>query len=50
MSIKEIQTKVEGTSLDARRHLSAFLMPLHHKELIGYRERLAEKIDCHNEG
>ncbi len=49
MSIAEIQTKVEGLSLDERRQLTAFLVSLRHKELAGYRERLAGKIDSQEE-
>lgn len=49
MSIAEIQSQVEGMSLDERRQLTAFLISLRHRELAGYRERLAEKIDDRNE-
>jgi len=49
MSITEIQTKIEGLSLDERRQLTAFLVSLRHKELAGYRERLSGKIDCQEE-
>ena len=45
MSIAEIRAEVEGLSLDERRQLTAFLVSLRHKELAGYRERLAKKID-----
>ena len=45
MSVAEIQSQVEGLSLDERRQLTAFLVSLRHKELEGYRERLAAKID-----
>ena len=49
MSISEIQTQVEGLSLDERRQLTAFLVSLRHRELAGYRESLSEKIDDKNE-
>jgi hypothetical protein len=45
MSIKELQTQLEGLPLDERRQLTAFLVALRHKELSGYREQLAAKID-----
>ena len=49
MSIAEIQTEVEGLSLDERRQLTAFLVSLRHRELAGYRERLSRKIDSQEE-
>jgi len=49
MSIAEIQSQVAGMSLDERRQLTAFLISLRHRELAGYRERLAEKIDDNTE-
>jgi hypothetical protein len=45
MSITELKAEAEGLSLDERRQLTAFLVSLRHKELSGYREKLAEKID-----
>ena len=49
MSISEVQSQVEGFSLDERRQLIAFLVSLRHKELEGYREQLAAKIDDKDE-
>ena len=46
MNITDLQTEVEGLSLDERRQLTAFLVSLRHQELAGYRERLTKKIDC----
>lgn len=45
MSIKELKVAVEGLPLEERRQLTAFLVSLRHKELSGYREKLAAKID-----
>lgn len=45
MSIADIQDQLERLSSDERRQLSAFLISLRHKELGGYRDVLAEKID-----
>jgi len=45
MSIKELQMQLESLPLDERRQLTAFLVSLRHKEMSGYREKLAAKID-----
>ncbi|MDA7882295.1 hypothetical protein N9A94_08310 [Akkermansiaceae bacterium] len=45
MNISEIKSEVDGMTLDERRQLTAYLVSLRHKELSGYREKLAEKID-----
>ena len=49
MSLLEIQTQVEGLSLDERRQLTAFLVSLRLREISGYQERLSAKIDDKNE-
>ena len=48
MSIADIQNQLEQLSATERRQLSAFLVSLRHKELGGYRDSLAEKIDDEN--
>ena len=45
MSIEELQMQLRDLPLDERRQLTAFLLSLRHKELSGYREELAAKID-----
>jgi len=45
MSISDIKSEVQGMTLDERRQLTAYLVSLRHKELSGYREQLASKID-----
>ncbi len=45
MKAEELRSEVDGLSLDERRQLTAYLVSLRHKELEGYREGLAEKID-----
>lgn len=45
MSIQEIKSVVETLPADLRRELTAFLVSLRHKELIGYQAEMAEKID-----
>lgn len=45
MKVDELRSEVDGLSLDERRQLTAYLVSLRHKELEGYRERLADKID-----
>ena len=45
VTIQEIKSEVEALPADERRRLAAFLVSLRHKELAGYRERMAEKIN-----
>jgi hypothetical protein len=45
MSVAELKAQVEGLSLDERRQLTAFLVSLRHREMEGYRQKIAEKID-----
>jgi len=45
MSIEKLQMQLRDLPLDERRQLTAFLLSLRHKELSGYREQLAAKID-----
>lgn len=45
MSIQEIQSEVANLSVEERRKLAAFLVTLRHKDIAGYRARMAEKID-----
>jgi hypothetical protein len=45
VSIEELQMQLRDLPLDERRQLTAFLLSLRHKELSGYREELAAKID-----
>ena len=48
MSIQEIKAEVEALPVEERRRLVAFLVALRHKDLAGYRARMAEKIDDHS--
>ena len=45
VNTQEIKSEVEALPADERRRLAAFLVSLRHKELAGYRERMAEKIN-----
>ena len=45
MSIEKLQMQLRDLPLDERRQLTAFLVSLRHKEMSGYREKLAAKID-----
>ncbi len=45
MSIAELKSQLDGLSLDERRHLSAYLVSLRHRELQQYRESITAKID-----
>jgi hypothetical protein len=45
VSIQEIKSEVEALPADDRRQLAAFLVSLRHKDLAGYRSRMASKID-----
>ena len=45
MTIQAIQAEVEALSAEERRRLAAFLVSLRHKDLAGYRARMADKID-----
>ena len=45
MSLAELKNKMDSLSLDERRHLSAYLVSLRHRELQEYRKHLADKID-----
>lgn len=48
MSTIELQSMVAELSLEERRQLTAFLVALRQKELSGYREHLAKKIDSND--
>ena len=48
MDIADLKNELQSLPPDERRQLSAFLISPRHKELSGYRERLAEKIDDSN--
>lgn len=50
MNITEIQDEVKNLSLDERRQLSAFLVSLRDRESADYLQKLAEKIDCKDDG
>jgi len=50
MKVEELRSEVDNLSLDERRQLTAYLVSLRHRELAGYREGLAEKIDDKDEG
>lgn len=45
VSIQEIKSELEALPANDRRELAAFLVSLRHKDLAGYRARMAEKID-----
>ena len=45
MSIQEIRSELEILSAEERRRLSAFLVALRHRDLVGYRVRMAQRID-----
>ena len=44
VSIQEINSEVEALPADERRQLAAFLVSLRHRDLVGYRARMARKI------
>lgn len=48
MSIAELKEEVARLNSDERRQLTAYLIGLRHKEMQGYRESLAVKIDAHS--
>jgi hypothetical protein len=45
VSIQEIRSELEILSAEERRRLSAFLVALRHRDLVGYRARMAQRID-----
>lgn len=45
MSIQEIRSELEALPAEERKELAAFLISLRHKDLAGYRARMAGKID-----
>jgi hypothetical protein len=45
MTIQAIQAEVEALPAEERKRLAAFLVSLRHKDLAGYRARMADKID-----
>ena len=45
MSIQEIRSELEILSAEDRRRLAAFLVSLRHRDLAGYRSRMAQRID-----
>lgn len=45
MSIQELKEELKTLSAPERRQLAAFLVTLRHRDLAGYRERLARKMD-----
>lgn len=45
MSIQEIKAELETMPADDRRKLSAYLVSLRHRDLAGYRETMARRID-----
>ena len=45
MKVEELRSEVDALSVAERRQLTAYLVSLRHKELDGYLNRLAEKID-----
>lgn len=48
MSIQEIRSEVEALPPDERRKLAAFLVSLRHRDMEGYREQMARRIDDKN--
>jgi hypothetical protein len=45
VSIQEIKSELQALPADERRELAAFLVSLRHKDLVGYRARMSDKID-----
>jgi hypothetical protein len=45
MTIEAIKEEVKALPAEDRRRLSAFLISLRHRDLEGYRARMAERID-----
>ena len=45
MNIEAIHAEVEALPVDERRRLAALLVSLRHRDLAGYRARMAQKID-----
>jgi hypothetical protein len=45
VSIQEIKSELQALPVDERRELAAFLVSLRHKDLVGYRARMSDKID-----
>lgn len=45
MSLAEIQSEVAKLTSEERRKLTAFLVKLRHRDIGGYREKIAAKID-----
>jgi len=45
VSIQEIRSELEILSAEDRRRLAAFLVSLRHRDLAGYRSRMAQRID-----
>jgi hypothetical protein len=50
MSIQALKAEVEALSPDERRRLAAFLVSLSHKDLAGYGDDMAGKIDDKDPG
>ena len=48
MGIQELKTEIAALPADHRRELAAFLVSLRHRDLTGYREQMARKIDDKN--
>ena len=48
MTIEAIKEELGALPAVERRRLAAFLISLRHRDLEGYRARMAEKIDDHN--
>jgi hypothetical protein len=48
MSIQEIKAEIAAMPAKERRELAAYLVSLRHEDLVGYRTRMAKKIDDAN--
>jgi hypothetical protein len=48
VSIQEIKAEVEALPVEERRRLAAFLVALRHRDIAGYRARMAEKVEDHS--
>lgn len=48
MSIQEIRSEVEALPAEERRKLAAFLVSLRHRDMEGYRQQMARRIDDKN--
>ena len=48
MSLQDLKSEIERMPCADRRQLAAFLVTLRHRDIAGYRNELARKIDDQN--